>query len=98
MAIPREPILKTVEKQKHNLACHPDFKLLVVLSVPRSAFLASFQPAGASKSLPGLKIKNSIKNIKHICVYRAWGFHRVFLVVIWLFLGFFEKVVSKALY
>jgi hypothetical protein len=44
-----ENILKTVKKQKHNLACNPDFSLLVALSVPRSAFLAYFQPAGASR-------------------------------------------------
>jgi hypothetical protein len=50
---------KTFKKQeqihKHNLVCKPDFKPLVALSVPRGAFLAYFQPAGASRSLPGLK-------------------------------------------
>jgi hypothetical protein len=42
--------------------CNPDFKLLVALGVPRSAFLADFQPAGASNSLPGLKSKKTHKN------------------------------------
>jgi hypothetical protein len=46
-----ENILETCEKQKHKLACNPDFKLLVVLGAPRSAFLAYFQPPGASNSL-----------------------------------------------
>jgi hypothetical protein len=48
-------ILKTFKKQNKKLACNPDFKLLVALGAPRSAFLAYFQPAGASNSLPGLK-------------------------------------------
>jgi hypothetical protein len=48
-------MFKTVKKQKHNLACIPDFKLLVALSVPRSGFLAEFQPAGASNSLQASK-------------------------------------------
>jgi hypothetical protein len=50
-------MLKTVKKQKHNLACNPDFSLLVALSVPRSAFLADFQPAGASRRPDASKSK-----------------------------------------
>jgi hypothetical protein len=41
---------KNKKKHKSNVACNPDFKLLVALSVPRSAVLAYFQPAGASRS------------------------------------------------
>jgi hypothetical protein len=50
--------LKTFQKQKNNVVCNPDSGRAVVLSAPRSAFLADFQPPGASKSLPGLKPKN----------------------------------------
>jgi hypothetical protein len=67
-------ILKTSKKQKHNLACIPDFKLLVVFSVPRSAFLAYFQPAGASRSLQGSKSEKAEKT--HITNYMcpwAWS-------------------------
>jgi hypothetical protein len=38
------------KKQKNNLACNADLGLAVVLSAPRTAFLAYFQPAGASRS------------------------------------------------
>jgi hypothetical protein len=39
-------------KQKNKKqVCNPDFRLLVALGVPRSGFLAYFQPAGASTSL-----------------------------------------------
>jgi hypothetical protein len=49
-----EHMFKTIKQQRHHLACIPDFKLLVALGVPRcSAFLAYFQPAGASGSLQG---------------------------------------------
>jgi hypothetical protein len=54
-------ILKTLKKQKNKLACNPDSGLLVVLSVPRSAFLAYFQPAGASRSPPGSKSEKAEK-------------------------------------
>jgi hypothetical protein len=52
---------KNILKTKNKLACNPDFKLPVVLSAPRSAFLAYFQPPGASKSLPGLKSEKNTK-------------------------------------
>jgi hypothetical protein len=58
---------KTFQKTKNiktKVVCNPDFKLLVALGAPRSAFLADFQPPGASKSPPGLEIeKNSTKHI-----------------------------------
>jgi hypothetical protein len=41
------------KKQKHKVACNPDSGRAVALSVPRNAFLAYFQPAGASRSLQG---------------------------------------------
>jgi hypothetical protein len=58
--------------------CNPDFKLLVALSAPRSGFLPSFQPPGASGSPPGLKSKKdkktSTKTPIDICIYiGAWG-------------------------
>jgi hypothetical protein len=51
-------------------ACNPDLGPAVVLSAPRSAFLADFQPERASNSLPGLKSKNRIKHPqKHLPIY-----------------------------
>jgi hypothetical protein len=81
--------------------CNPDFSLLVALGVPRSAFLACFQPAGASRRPTGgdakIQKKTSIKTngcspwnspcFQYTPIYR----HP------WSFLEFFEKVVSKAL-
>jgi hypothetical protein len=69
---------KHFKKQKNNVACIPDSGLLVVLSVPRSACLAYFQPAGASRSLQGLNPQKAGKTpLKHpqkpICVYRGRG-------------------------
>jgi hypothetical protein len=70
--------LKAFEKQKNNLVCNPDFKLLVALGAPRSGFLADFQPPGASKSPAGLKLKKSNQHIHkntstyiyiYICTY-----------------------------
>jgi hypothetical protein len=40
---------KNIKKQKNKVACNPDLGRAVVLSVPRSASLAYFQPAGASR-------------------------------------------------
>jgi hypothetical protein len=70
-----QSILKT-KKQKNKVACNADSGLLLALRLPRSAFLADFQPAGASDSPPGLKEqkdqhKTSTK--KPICVYRGMG-------------------------
>jgi hypothetical protein len=45
------------EKTKTSSICNADSGLLVALSVPRSAFLADFQPAGASRSLQGSKLE-----------------------------------------
>jgi hypothetical protein len=41
--------IENYQKQKNNVACNPDSGRAVVLSVPRSAFLAYVQPAGASR-------------------------------------------------
>jgi hypothetical protein len=57
----RRKHFKKTKNIKTKVVCNPDFKLLVALGAPRSGFLADFQPAGASKSLPGLKLKSSKK-------------------------------------
>jgi hypothetical protein len=55
---------KKTKNIKTKVVCNPDFKLLVALGAPRSAFLADSQPPGASNSPPGLEIeKNSTKHI-----------------------------------
>jgi hypothetical protein len=48
--------------QKKHVVCNPDSGLLVALTVPRSAFLAYFQPAGASRSLEGSNSEKRRKN------------------------------------
>jgi hypothetical protein len=48
-------IKKTRKTHKNNLACNPDFKLLVALSLPRSGFLAIFSACGSIKEPPGLE-------------------------------------------
>jgi hypothetical protein len=56
--------------KKTRVVCNPDLGPAVVLGAPRSAFLADFQPPGASRSPPGLKLKNSIKHPqKHLYIY-----------------------------
>jgi hypothetical protein len=40
---------KKTKKHKNHAVRNPDFKLLVALGVPRSAFLAYSQPAGSIK-------------------------------------------------
>jgi hypothetical protein len=61
-------MLKT-KKHKNHVVCNPDSGLLVALGVPRSAFLANFQPAGASRSPPGLKSKKNIKTNGCVGIY-----------------------------
>jgi hypothetical protein len=48
---------KNINNNKNNVACNPDLGRAVVLSVPRSAFLAYFQPAGASRRPDASKSK-----------------------------------------
>jgi hypothetical protein len=50
------------KNKKNRVACNPDLGPAVVLSAPRSAFLAYFQLAGASNSLPAKKDKNTHHN------------------------------------
>jgi hypothetical protein len=64
------------KKHSNNVACNPDFKLLVALSAPRSAFLADFQPAGASRRPTRGEMPESTKKHPcdpprhvHVCVY-----------------------------
>jgi hypothetical protein len=54
---PEEKQNKHKQQQNNNLACNADSGRAVVLSLPRSAFLAYFQPAGASRSLQGSNSK-----------------------------------------
>jgi hypothetical protein len=54
-----ENSLKTSWEEKNKLACNADVGPAVVLSAPRSALLAYFQPPGASRSPPGLRGKNT---------------------------------------
>jgi hypothetical protein len=54
-----EKMLKTIKKPKNKVACNAALGPAVVLSAPRSAFLAEFQPARASESPPGLKSKKT---------------------------------------
>jgi hypothetical protein len=83
-------LTKTLE---NHLACIPDSKLLVALSAPRSAFLAEKQPAGASRSLQGSSFEKAGKTPPQC--NPPW---RVYTHNAWIFLEFFEKMVSKALY
>jgi hypothetical protein len=71
--------------------CNPDFKLLVALSVPRSAFLAYFQPAGASRRPK----RGNAKIHKKDNLIREWEIG--FSICTCGFLECLEKVVSKAL-
>jgi hypothetical protein len=70
-----------LKNNKNKVACIPDSGRAVALGAPRSAFLADFQPAGASKSLPGLKSKKQQKTYTKtpICVYIGAAFTKIYI-------------------
>jgi hypothetical protein len=94
---------KRKKHKKTKVVCNPDSGLLVALGVPRIAFLAYFQPAGASRR-PDRGDAKIHKNtgIKtngfwaYACIY-IYIYIYIYIHMLMDFWGFLEKVVSKAL-
>jgi hypothetical protein len=78
-----------LRNKKTKVACNPDLGPAVVLSAPRSAFLADFQPPGASKSLPGAQEQKQQKTCTKtpICAYRGLGGISIY-IYIYIYIGF----------